>query len=114
MLDLEVFILATEGLFNGLLVIFFLISLINLLLFGGVNILVIPLLYDLFLFFIPSLIWSCLSDKDYTRIFFIPHFYFLRFLSSIIFLKSFFDGFLSLEKEYVWNSTRYLEKEGVK
>lgn len=112
MLDLEVAILAIEGLYNGLLVIFFLIIIINLIFLGGISILVIPLLFDLFLFFIPSLIWSMISDKDYTRIFYIPHFYILRFLSSILFLKSYFDGFLSQEKEYVWNSNRYIGKEG--
>jgi len=113
MLDLEVSVLATEGLYNGLLVIFFLISMISLSFFGIISILVIPLLLDLLLFFIPSLIWSSFSDKDYTRIFFIPHFYLLRFLSSIIFLKSYFDGFLSSEKEYVWNSNRYKQGDEV-
>jgi cellulose synthase/poly-beta-1,6-N-acetylglucosamine synthase-like glycosyltransferase len=113
MLDLEVAMLATEGLYNGILVLFLLISVINLSLLGGITILVIPLLFDLFFFFIPSLLWSIYSDRKYSRIFYIPHFYFLRFLSSIIFLKSFFNGFISKEKEYVWNSNRYIGKEGI-
>lgn len=111
MLDFEVTILATEGLFNGILMIFFFISIIDLLFFGGISIFIAPLLFDLFMFFIPSLVWSMVVDKDYTRIFYTPHFYFLRFLSSILFLKSFFDGFLSPEKEYVWNSSRLTGKE---
>lgn len=110
-LDFEVAMLATEGLYNGILVIFFLISIINLTVFGGISILFIPLFIDLFFFFIPTLIWSMLVDKDYSRILLIPHFYFLRFLSSIIFLKSYFNGFLSLEKEYVWDSNRHVGKE---
>lgn len=114
MLDLEVCILATEGLYNGLLVIFLLCFATNLLLVGSINILIFPLLFDLFLFFIPSLVWSSISDRDYIRILYTPHFYFLRFLSSILFIKSYFDGFLSTEKEYVWNSSRYLEREEVK
>lgn len=107
MLDFEVLMLAVEGLYNGILVIFFIVSVVNLSIFGGINILLLPLAIDFFIFFIPSLIWSSFSDKDYTRILYFPLFYFLRFLSSIIFIKSFFEGFLSEETVYVWNSTRY-------
>lgn len=110
-LDMEVAMLAIEGLYNGLLVGFFFVSLVSLSFFGGTHILIIPLVFDLLLFFIPSLIWSSITDKDYKRLLLIPHFYFLRFLSSFIFLKSYFSGFLSTEKEYVWNSNRYFGKE---
>lgn len=113
MLDLEVAVLATEGLYNGLLVGFLFISVINLTIFGGISILFLPLLIDLFIFFIPSLVWSSVSDRDYLRILYIPHFYLLRFISSIIFLTSFFKGFLSIEREYVWNSNRNMGKEAV-
>lgn len=111
MLDMEVAMLATEGLYNGLLVIFFLLSVVNLTLFGKVTILVNTLLLDLFLFFIPSLVWSSVSDRDYVRLLYIPHFYLLRFLSSMIFLKSYFNGFLRIDTRYVWNTNRYIEKE---
>ena len=113
MLDFEVAMLALEGLYNGLLVLFFLIAVVNLSAYGGISILVVPLMFDLFLFFIPSLLWSMASDKDYIRILYIPHFYFLRFLSSVIFLKSFFTGLFSLEKEYIWDSDRYIRKEEI-
>lgn len=112
-LDLEVAILATEGLYNGLLVIFIFISVISLIFFGDISIFFIPLLIDLFIFFLPSLVWSSISDKDFSRILYIPHFYLLRFISSTIFLTSFFNGFLSEEKEYVWNSSRSIGKEAV-
>lgn len=111
MLDLEVAMLATEGLYNGLLVCFFIFSLFSLIIYNKLSVLLVPFLFDLFLFFIPTLIWSSISDKDFSRIFFIPHFYFLRLLSSLIFLKSYFAGYLSTEKEYIWSSNRYLGKE---
>lgn len=113
-LDFEVAMLAVEGLYSGFLVILFAISIIKFLFFGGFGVFIYPFLFDLIIFFIPSMLWSMWSDKDYTRIFYIFHFYFLRFLSSLIFLKSFFSGFISLEKEYVWNSNRELRKEGLK
>lgn len=111
MLDFEVAMLAIEGLFNGMLVFFLLASILRLSLVGGAGIIIVPILIDFVIFFLPTLIWSVISDKDYTRFFFIPHFYFLRFLSSVIFIKSYFSGFLSREKKYVWNSSRYAGKE---
>jgi len=112
-LDLEVTMLALEGLYNGLIVIFFLFSFIPLLIFKELNIFTLPFLIDLFIFFIPSLIWSSIVDKDIKRVFYLPLFYFLRFISSLIFLRSFFYGFLSSEKEYVWDSKRYTQERQV-
>ena len=113
-LDFEAALLALEGLYNGLVVLFLIISAIPLAILGKLNVFVIPFAVDLLLFFIPTLIWSSIADKDYTRILYIPHFYFLRTLSSLIFLKSFFVGALSLEKEYIWDSKRYIQgREGV-
>lgn len=111
MLDLEACVLALEGLYNGLIVIFLFASFLPLSFLRRLGIFTYPVLFDLFIFFIPTLIWSAISDRDPSRILFIFHFYFLRFLSSLIFLKSFFNGFLSLEKDYVWDSNRYLEKK---
>jgi cellulose synthase/poly-beta-1,6-N-acetylglucosamine synthase-like glycosyltransferase len=113
MLDLEAAILALEGLYNGIFVILLFFSIIPLTLEGNIHILLIPLFIDLFVFFLPTLIWNSVSDKDYKRILLIPHFYLLRFLSSIIFLKSFFDGYILNEKQYSWQSKRYiLSKNG--
>jgi len=113
LLDFEVSMLALEGLYNGMIVLTFLISFLPLAVNDGVNIFLLPFLIDLLLFFIPTLLWSSLVDKDLGRIMFIPHFYFLRILSSLIFLRSFFRGYLSLPKQYVWNSNRYLPKKGL-
>jgi poly-beta-1,6-N-acetyl-D-glucosamine synthase len=107
MLDLEVVILAIEGLYNSLLVILLVTSLIPIVINNQISILGIPFLIDFFLFFLPTLIWSIISDRDYSRILLAPQFYLLRFLSSLIFLRSFFSGFLSLEMAYMWNTKRY-------
>ncbi|HJX02111.1 MAG TPA: glycosyltransferase family 2 protein [Candidatus Humimicrobiaceae bacterium] len=113
-LDIEVAMLATEGLYNGLLVILFMFSVIPLATLDRLSIFNIPLAVDFFLFFLPTVIWSSVSDKDYRRILFIPHFYFLRFLSCLVFFVSFFRGFLSIEKEYIWDSKRYvLERKAI-
>jgi biofilm PGA synthesis N-glycosyltransferase PgaC len=106
-LDFEVAMLATEGLYNGLLIIIFIICLIPLASLGELSIFKIPMAVDFLLFFLPTLIWSAVSDRDWLRIFYIPHFYFLRILSCLIFFASFFRGYLSIEKEYSWNSPRY-------
>jgi len=109
-LDIEVSMLALEGLYNGLIVIFFILSIIPLVVSRHLNIYVIPLSIDLIGVFMPSLIISSIIDKDYTRILFAPAFYLLRFLSSITFIISFFSGYLSTEKTYSWDSNRYQQK----
>lgn len=109
-LDLEVAMLALEGLYNGLIVVFFMLSIVPLILLHHINVYTIPLSIDLVFFFTPTLIWSSLVDKDYKRIYYLPAFYILRFLSSIIFIVCFFKGFLSKEKEYAWDSQRYLQE----
>jgi cellulose synthase/poly-beta-1,6-N-acetylglucosamine synthase-like glycosyltransferase len=106
-LDLEVAILALEGLYNGLIVILFMLFFFPLAISKNLVVFTAPLLIDLFAFFIPTLIWSSIADKDYARIIYIPQFYFLRFLSSIIFIKSLFNGYTSSEKNYIWDTRRY-------
>jgi biofilm PGA synthesis N-glycosyltransferase PgaC len=106
-LDLEVSVLALEGLYNGLIVILFLSSFLPLYFMGKLIIFATPVLIDFFIFFIPTLIWSSFIDKDYLRLIYIPHFYFLRIISCLIFLEGFYRGFLSPEKEYIWNTRRY-------
>jgi cellulose synthase/poly-beta-1,6-N-acetylglucosamine synthase-like glycosyltransferase len=107
LLDLEVVMLGLEGLYNGLIVILFMVSLIPLTISQRLDIFRLPVLVDLLVFFFPTLIWSSISEKDFKYLLYIPHFYFLRFLSSLIFIRSFFLGFSNSKKEYVWDSNRY-------
>jgi poly-beta-1,6-N-acetyl-D-glucosamine synthase len=112
-LDFEAGLLALEGLYNGMLILFFIASIIPLTLTKSLSVFRLPLFLDFVLFFIPTLIWSSIQDRDVIRLFLIPHFYFLRLLSSIIFIYSFFRGFLLPNKEYSWNTNRYLTERKV-
>ena len=111
-LDLVVVLLAMEGIFNGLIVIFFLMSIIPIASLGKITIFKAPLYIDFFAFFLPTILWSSVSDRDYSKIRYVLHFYFLRLLSSLIFLKCYFAGFLSNQKDFVWDSNRYSLTEG--
>ena len=106
-LDFEVAMLGLEGLYNGIVVILFLTTIIPLAIFRHLGVLRIPALIDLFVFFLPTLAWSAFSEKDIKYMLYIPHFYFLRLLSSLVFLQGFFRGFLSVQKDYIWDSRRY-------
>lgn len=106
-LDLEVAMLGMEGLYNGLIVLLLLTSIIPLAVTRNLEIFRIPALIDLFVFFIPTLLWASVTEKDFKFLLYLPHFYFLRVLSSLIFISGFFRGFTSSQKEYVWNSRRY-------
>lgn len=107
-LDLEVALLALEGLYNGILVLLFLSSLPFMFTTGFTYILGLPLLFDLLLFFLPTILWVTVKYRKLSLILFLPHFYFLRFLTSLIFLKAYFSGYLSKEKEYIWDTGRYI------
>ncbi|MFH0936761.1 MAG: glycosyltransferase family 2 protein [Candidatus Daviesbacteria bacterium] len=107
MLDFEVALASTEGLFGCLLtlaVIIFsplIITLNPFLLISGLAI-------DFFLFFIPSIYLTCFKNDTLKLFKYLPHFYFLRFLASLIFLKSFSKTLLGLDKQSNWNKvTRY-------
>lgn len=106
-LDLEVAMLGLEGLYNGLIVIMFLFSIVPLTIFHRLDIFKLPVLIDFFIFFLPTLLWSSFVEKDFKYLLYIPHFYFLRVLSSLIFIKSYFLGFSGSQKEFVWDSHRY-------
>jgi len=114
MLDFEVAMLASEGLYNGLVVTSLLASLVPLGLKGHLYIYQIPFFIDLFGFFIPTLLWSAVKNRSLKMLLNIPNFYFIRFLSSLLFFRSFFAGFLSKEKAYMWDTKRYLIAGGNK
>ena len=108
MLDFEVAMLALEGLYNGLIVLLFCIAALPLTFIGDVRVFAIPLALDFVFFLFPTLVWNAHADRDYRRILYVPHFYVLRFISSVLFLRGYFAGYLSLEKHYAWHSNRYV------
>ncbi|HSX18687.1 MAG TPA: glycosyltransferase family 2 protein [Candidatus Saccharimonadales bacterium] len=107
MLDFEVGLIALEGLFNGILVAS-LIFLIPFVLKINPLILAIPAGVDFFLFMIPTVIYTGIKNKIYHIFLYIPFFYFLRFLSSLIFLYCFMKVVLSFDLKMTWyKAARY-------
>lgn len=107
--DAEVALMAIEGLVNSLASA----SLIAILFFlrGRYGLLIYPLLFDLFLFLIPTMILFAIKRKTFVHFLLIPQFYFLRFLSAILFLKSFIKVALATKFRLQWNTKRYGELE---
>ncbi len=109
-LDFEAALLATEGLFSGISTLILLVLLPVLYFNDQISILRIPFLIDLCIFFLPSLIWASIKTKDYTLILYIVHFYFIRFLTSILFLYNYFRAFLISHQKYTWDTKRFIVK----
>ncbi len=100
-LDFEVGIIAVEGLFNGLLVVFGLVF-IPFILRTHPLIIAIPATVDLFLFLLPTMLYTAIKNKMFGILLYIPHFYFLRFFSSYLFLVSFIKMTFSRDISMQW------------
>ncbi len=111
-LDFEVTLMAIEGLYNSILAFMLIFFFPSVLVFNYIHVLKYPILLDLGLFFIPSLLWVSIRIRSFKLFPYIFHFYFLRFLSSLVFIRSFFQGYLSYEKNYSWDTTRYKINKG--
>jgi biofilm PGA synthesis N-glycosyltransferase PgaC len=106
-LDFEAALLATEGLFSGLITVV-IIALLPVLIFtGSLGLLKIPVLFDLGIFFIPSLLWASFKTRNFTLLFYIPFFYFLRLLTSALFLFSFFRAYFGKQISFTWDTERF-------
>lgn len=107
MLDVEVGMLATEGIFNGMLVLS-LVILIPVALIKHPSILIIPFLMDLVFFLIPTMTLTAIRHKSWKIFFYIFHFYVARMISCMVFLKSFLKVIVGLDLGMGWNkATRY-------
>lgn len=108
LLDLEVTLLALEGLFNGLLSLC-LIFLVPLVAVKNPGVLLFPIGIDLFLFMLPTMFFAAHRHKMYSIFKYVPHFYMLRFITSLVFLKSFSKVVLGLDLRLrkSWNTKRY-------
>lgn len=106
MLDLEVGLLATEGLFGGFLVVtmFFAVPFaLNI----KPSILIAPIAFDFLLFVFPTIVYAAIKNKTPFIIRHIFFFYLLRLLGSLIFLKSFFKVVFSLDiKMKFWDRVK--------
>lgn len=105
MLDVEVSLSALEGLFSGLLiVVYLLIAPFSLRL--DWHLMVIPIILDLGLFFLPSLIFVAVKQRRRTLILYAPLFYWLRLTSSLVFFFSFIQVMFSADRLVAWFSPR--------
>jgi cellulose synthase/poly-beta-1,6-N-acetylglucosamine synthase-like glycosyltransferase len=110
MLDAELAMLGTEALFNGLLV-FTLPFLATIALYKQPLILLVPILADLAFFVLPTLGLAIYRHKAWEMILHIPAFYVVRFLSCLIFFRSFLKVSLGLDLHMSWfKATRYKSK----
>lgn len=106
-LDIEVGLLATEGLYNGILVIMILL-LLPFLLIKNPALLFWPLLIDLGLFVIPTMVLAAGQRKAPGIFRYILPFYLIRIITSMVFLKSFFKVVVGIDLNMSWNkAARY-------
>jgi poly-beta-1,6-N-acetyl-D-glucosamine synthase len=100
-LDLEVSLLALEGLFNGFLVLAILLM-APLILLKQPQIFIAPFVIDLLFFMLPSILFISLKFKTLSFFRYFLSFYPLRFLSSFVFIKSFIKVSLSQDLRMKW------------
>lgn len=111
MLDLELMVLATEALFNGLLVLAMPL-LVLIALYKQPLVLLVPIAADLLFFVLPTLGLAVYRHKAAEMVLHIPVFYVARFLSCMIFFRSFLKVTLGLDLHMSWfKATRYSNKE---
>jgi poly-beta-1,6-N-acetyl-D-glucosamine synthase len=112
MLDLELAIAAIEGLSGGILTSFILLFL-PLILYKQWTFFAIPLFLDFLIFFLPTIFLTMFLNSNLKMIKYLPHFYFLRAVNSLVFLYTFIKSLLPLKRILSWDRvSRYQIKEG--
>jgi cellulose synthase/poly-beta-1,6-N-acetylglucosamine synthase-like glycosyltransferase len=104
MLDVEVGLLATEAIFNGMLVIA-LIFLIPFVIFNHPYLLYIPLSVDLLFFLVPTMVLTAIRHRSWKIFAYLPLFYLARFISSLVFLSTYIKVIVGLDTKMVWGKT---------
>lgn len=107
-LDFQAALMANDGLMNLIFLITYLIS-IPLLLKTKPFFVFVPPLIDFLVFMLPMVIYGAIKQNNFKLLLLLPHFYFLRILSSIIFIYSFFRVILGIDraKKDGWQTERY-------
>lgn len=105
-LDAEVALLATEGLINSIFVLA-LLYLIPKSINAQNSLLIVPLLFDLVIFTLPTLFYTAIKRRAYKMPFYILHFYVLRVITSTVFLSAFFKVMLANTLGGSWQTRRY-------
>jgi len=112
-LDFEAALLATDGVLNSLLAIYY-VFLFPMFLLDKSKFFVLPVAIDLLFFMIPATIYVGVKEKSVKILGYLPHFYFMRFLGSFVFLYSFLKFSIEVNLKYakVWDTARYeIKKE---
>lgn len=112
LLDAELTLLGLEGVFNGFLSLFLVVTLPMLLLKSS-NVILYPFILDLTLFVLPTIIYTIIKHKVPKLLLYLPFFYFLRLISGIIFLKAFIKVVIGVEDKngFIWDTARYIPRE---
>jgi poly-beta-1,6-N-acetyl-D-glucosamine synthase len=107
-LDLETAVLATDGILNLFMVLMYL-AVLPILIYSMPRALLIPPLLDFLFFMIPMLSYVAIKQNRPKLFLYIPHFYFLRLISSAIFVYSFFRVILGFgsDNKGLWQTERY-------
>lgn len=106
-LDFEVTLLALEGLLNSLVSTVIIGSLPFLAASRHLTIYQFPLVFDLLVFFLPTLLYTVVKTRRFSLLKFIPHFYFLRLLTSMLFIYGFFAANVRTNRKLTWNTQRF-------
>lgn len=107
MLDFEVGLLATEGLFNGILLLV-LFLLLPLTVSNTPEILFIPFAFDFLFFLLPTMYLTAKRHKLWRIFLYLPHFYFMRIVSTMVFFNSFLKIIFGIDLSMNWNkAARY-------
>lgn len=107
-LDLDVGLMAVEGLFNGVLVFMGVLFLPMLARFG-LEVLLLPILIDLVVFILPSILLTVVRYRSLVFFVYLPHFYIMRIVTSLVFLRAFFKVVFFQDRKLGWNKVnRYI------
>lgn len=110
-LDFELALQTIEGLAGGLMVSLVIVT-FPFILQKQPSFLLIPLLLDFILFFLPTIFLTVFVQSSLKILKYLPAFYFVRILNSIVFLYIFFESLIKL-KIKDWNQvSRYLTLGG--
>lgn len=104
-LDAELALLALEGLYNGLVVLS-LVFLIPITVTINPQIILFPFFMDLFLFLFPTLLLTAGRHNQRKIFIYIPQFYFMRMISSLVFFKSFLKVVFGFDFSMEWNKAK--------
>lgn len=110
-LDFELLLSTVEGLAGGLMAVLFLTGFFFIIKRQPLFF-VAPFLLDFFLFFFPTVFVTVFIHSNLKIIKYLPFFYFLRTLNSLVFLYSFFESALAIDNVKWEQLSRYRLEKG--